>query len=43
MPCTHYQQLSRHKRFGSAGSKKFHILLNPTDWNTEGIYTLLWT
>ena len=27
MPCTHYQQLSRHKRFGSAGSKKFHILL----------------
>jgi len=40
MPCTHYQQLSRHKCFDPVDSIN---VLYYTGWTTEEIYTLIWT
>jgi hypothetical protein len=37
MPCTHYQQLSRHKRLWLLADQVPYITI------TEGIYTLIWT
>jgi hypothetical protein len=36
MPCTHYQQLSRHKSFSPVYPYNMPL-------TTEGIYTLFWT